>query len=82
MHGKIRNDDERSGKHRQPRDIQPQRRRVEAECREDRGAGHLDIKPVLAVDQRQIRHLVDDESFKPVVEYGKLSAREERKEKA
>lgn len=67
MHGEIGHQDERNGENAQPANVAPQRRRVKAKGREDRGAGHLDVEPVLAVDQRQVRDLVDDEPFEGVV---------------
>lgn len=73
MHSNIGNNDERTGKYGKSNHIGPQCTHVEPECAEDRCTGDFNVKPILMVDQCEIRDFVDDERFEPVVKDRQLA---------
>lgn len=73
MHGSICQNHEYCSKHSKTSGIRPERLHVEAEGAEDRGTGDFDIDAVLVIRQREVLDLVDDKTFKAVVEDGQLT---------
>lgn len=72
MHAQIRNDDESSSENGQSDSISRQTLVVKAKAAEYRSPRHLNIDAVFVVDERQSLDLVDDETLKAIMKYGKL----------
>jgi hypothetical protein len=70
MHGRIGKQHESGTKHGETDGVAPEGEHVEAEGREDGGAGDLDVDAVLVVDEAQVLDLVDDEALEAEVEDG------------
>lgn len=69
MHSRVCNHYECSREDGKSNHIRPQAAIVEAKCAENRGTGDFYIEPILVVNQGEIFHLVDNESFETIVEY-------------
>ena len=73
MHGGVSYYDESSRKYREAKNIRPICKNVKSKGAKDGGARYFDVKTVLMVDKGKVFDFVHDESFEPVIKYGKLS---------
>ena len=72
VHTSIRQHKKHRPKDPQAHRIHPQRRVIEPKRAQDRSARHLNVEPVLVVDETERADFVDDKSLEGVVEDGEL----------
>ena len=72
MHRQISNHNESSRENGESDDIRPQAAVIKSERAENGCARDFDIQAVFVVDQGEVLDFIDDETFKPIVENGKL----------
>lgn len=72
MHCDVGNHDESAAKDGEADNIVPEGKVIEAECRQDGRARHLNVKTIAVVLEAQLGDLVDNEAFVAVVKNGEL----------
>jgi hypothetical protein len=68
MHRSVCNDDKGPRDHSEANHIVPISKGVESEGTQDRGSGNFNVQAVLVVNQREEGDLVNNKSFKAIVE--------------
>ena len=72
MHRSVGNHNKTAREDGKANNVFPQRTIVKAESAQYRGAWNFDVEAVLMIDQGEIFHFVDNETFKAVMEDGEL----------
>ena len=68
MHRSVCNDNKGSRDHGKADNVVPISKGIEAKCTENRGARYFDVQAILVINQGEESDLVNDESFKPIME--------------